>query len=834
MLKKRKNSLPHYTRILTACILAFCLGTPFLLSAQQDQRSSPSLNLTPEERAFLSGKTLRLGVDAARPPFEYIDEKGNYSGISAGFMGECTRRLGVKTVLVPGLNVGAAMKKMKEGEIDVIPKISPEPERAREILFTKPHATFASVIVTRKDVRPISGADDLAGLKVGVIKGLIVETRVKQDYPNLQLVSLPDVRTALVELSSGRIDVYIENMPIVSYNMDKLKLTNLKIAAQTPYIYDMAFGIRKDWPLLATALDKALASLSKEEINAITSRWAVMEYKPGIDWKLFGPFAGAILLIFIFVLIWNRRLRKSISDRNRIQDELKKHARALENSASIKSKLAMMSNELQKAENFEGLSQTLMYHLAPLTGISYGALYIMNEKEGRLQLAGGYGLMDPEEQSRRVAIGEGLVGQCALELTAINVTDLHNSPVKIAWGGGHLHPQEILLLPVLQADGVLGVLELATLEPFTSEQRTLLDDLMPLVALNIDILRRNIRTRELLEQSRSQSAALAASESQLLARQHELEQSREILAQAEEKSRMLLDAISVGTIIIDPETRNIVDVNPVAIRMIGLTKEEIVGRICHRFICPRERNNCPVLDLELKIDNAERVLITGEGREIPVLKSVTPVLMDGRKYLVESFVDITEQKKMECELRKSGEQLRVLSNALEQSPASVVITNREGVIEYVNPKFSSLTGYSAAEAIGNRPRILKSGLQTEDYYKDLWKTILGGNEWHGEICNKKKNGELYWEQASISAIRQEDGQISHFVSVREDITERKKMDGELKQQMEEMERFNRLTITRELKMIELKREINDLLRQTGGREKYRIVSEADSNDADQT
>jgi phosphoserine phosphatase RsbU/P len=124
--------------------------------------------------------------------------------------------------------------------------------------------------------------------------------------------------------------------------------------------------------------------------------------------------------------------------------------------------------------------------------------------------------------------------------------------------------------------------------------------------------------------------------------------------------------------------------------------------------------------------------------------------------------------------------IRTFAMAVEQSPATVVITDKDGSIEYVNPKFTRLTGYSFNEALNNNPRILKSGLQPLEFYRELWQTITSGREWRGDFHNIKKNGEEYWESASISPIKNEKGEITHFVAVKEDITERKKAEEELR------------------------------------------------------
>ena len=110
----------------------------------------------------------------------------------------------------------------------------------------------------------------------------------------------------------------------------------------------------------------------------------------------------------------------------------------------------------------------------------------------------------------------------------------------------------------------------------------------------------------------------------------------------------------------------------------------------------------------------------------------------------------------------------------------MVITNAQGDIEYVNPKFTQLTGYTLEEAIGQNPRILKSGMQSATIYQELWKTIVSGGEWRGELANKKKSREIYWESASIVPIRDSGGAITHFLAVKEDSTERKRTEEALR------------------------------------------------------
>jgi PAS domain S-box-containing protein len=171
--------------------------------------------------------------------------------------------------------------------------------------------------------------------------------------------------------------------------------------------------------------------------------------------------------------------------------------------------------------------------------------------------------------------------------------------------------------------------------------------------------------------------------------------------------------------------------------------------------------------------------------------------------------DITERKLAEEEIRK-------LSHSVEQSPAIVIITDTEGIIEYVNPKFVEVTGYSSEEVIGKKTNVLKSSDTSQDEYEILWDTIKSGEVWQGEFHNKKKNGELYWESATISGIKNAAGKISHFVAIKEDITKRKEAEMAL---LESEAKWRSITenspdhimlLNRDAKILFMNRSVSDL------------------------
>jgi PAS domain S-box-containing protein len=262
------------------------------------------------------------------------------------------------------------------------------------------------------------------------------------------------------------------------------------------------------------------------------------------------------------------------------------------------------------------------------------------------------------------------------------------------------------------------------------------------------------------------------------------------LKESESKFRSLVEESLVGVYII--QDGKFVYVNPTLAKIFGYDNpEEIISKKKLEDVIYEK-------DLELVNENIQKRLKkeidkvhytfrgikkNGEIIDIEVLGTIAEY--KNKPSIMGTGMDITEKKRNERELRK-------LSQAIQQSPVSIVITDINGNIEYVNSRFTEITGYKPEEVVGKNPRILKSGDQPDEYYKKLWEVITSGEEWHGEFFNRKKSGDFFWEFASISPIKNQNGEITNFLAIKEDITERKKTEEDLRIAKEKAEEMNRL------------------------------------------
>ena len=260
------------------------------------------------------------------------------------------------------------------------------------------------------------------------------------------------------------------------------------------------------------------------------------------------------------------------------------------------------------------------------------------------------------------------------------------------------------------------------------------------------------------------------------------------LRKSEQLFRNLSNSMTAGLVIYNEE--HFLFANPAAERITEFTEKEMLRMHFWDVVHPDHKEMIKSRGLKrLKKEEVPKnytfKLLTKTGKSCWINFTASLIEFQGKKAALGTVFDITREKNAEIEIRK-------LSTVVEQNPLSIVITNTEGDIEYVNAAFKETTGYSPKEVIGYNPRILQSGKTPAERFIELWKTISGGKVWTGEFTNKKKNGEEYIEYAVISPVMDEQGKIVHYAAIKEDITKRKQMEEEVIRSKKVAEEANRL------------------------------------------
>ena len=235
--------------------------------------------------------------------------------------------------------------------------------------------------------------------------------------------------------------------------------------------------------------------------------------------------------------------------------------------------------------------------------------------------------------------------------------------------------------------------------------------------------------------------------------------------------KQILDHSGDAIYIIDSKSGRFIEVNATAQNMLGYSRQEFLQmNLCDIEIVSdisTKENHLLNFFSKIKLNNnlyiSESIHKHKNGSMLPIELSATIQSLNSNEYVLAMARNITERYEKDKQLLK-------LSYVVEQNPVFVLITNRDGKIEYANSSFLKKTGYALDEVIGKLANILNSGVQTKEFYKKLWETILSGNIWHGTFRNKKKNGEFYWARAVISPIKDSKGNLINFIALQEDIT----------------------------------------------------------------
>ncbi|MGE4125434.1 MAG: transporter substrate-binding domain-containing protein [Pusillimonas sp.] len=347
----------------------------------QSQLRGASLSLNSDEQRFLSGiKTVRYAIDEAGwPPFESLGADGRAQGIASDYLDLISRKLGIAFQRVSIPSWQAALDGVQAREIDLLPTAAQTPDRSRYMGFSTRYVTSPMVIVSRDDVDFIPDIAQLVGLRVGVVKGYASDELLTRFHPDVSLLRYGSTVDGLRRLAAGEVDVFVDNLAAAIHIIKIHGLANLKISGQTPYSFDLTMGVRNDWPLLLSAINKVLASMTAQEHNAIYDKWVALPVDTAFPWERVLPWLMALVLTVGVLLVYSVRMKVMNHRIQQTNDSLRlaeqalrdKNAQLLE--ASIRDKLtgtfnrhhldAILGKEFERYQRFQCPFSIVMFDL---------------------------------------------------------------------------------------------------------------------------------------------------------------------------------------------------------------------------------------------------------------------------------------------------------------------------------------------------------------------------------------------------------------------------------------------------------------------------------------
>jgi two-component system, sensor histidine kinase and response regulator len=480
-------------------------------------------------------------------------------------------------------------------------------------------------------------------------------------------------------------------------------------------------------------------------------------------------------------------------------DTLKQGAAAMDEQRWVKTNAARLTGELQGASSIADFGQRFLSGLVPLLGGGVAGFYVIEERPQRLKRIAAYGLAEGAAPANSFGLGEGLVGQCAQEKKSISLKELPPDYLRIASGLGGAAPVHAVASPLLSAGTLLAVLEAATFHSFGSREQVLLEELLPVAAMSLEVLQRNLRTQELLGQTQEQARQLEeqteeltqsqeellAQKEELLTQQRELTTQREQLKVSEERSRLILESSAEGIFGTDIEGR-ITFVNPAACRMLGFSAEELIGQPSHATFhhhrpdgseYPKEE--CPMF-AAYKHGKASRIdnecLWRKDGAGVPVEYGATPMVKEGVVVgSVVSFTDITERKRQEQALAASEKKIRRI---LETSAEGFWLIDNNAATVEVNDAMCRILRRPREEIVGRRIFDFTDAENTRIFKENVARRSHGESGTY-EISLSAPDGSLVPCQISASPLVDEHGVRMGSFALCTDITERRRVEQEL-------------------------------------------------------
>ncbi|WP_312388933.1 EAL domain-containing protein [Pseudomonas sp.] len=783
-----------------------------------------ALTLTEDEQAWLSAHPqLRLGVDASWPPFEFRDQEGLYQGLAADYINVIQERLGVTLKPTEPKTWSEVLELARNNQLDLLPGVMSTPERQNYLSFTRPYLDFPIVILAHEGGRQPRTLKDLYGLKIAVVENYAPHELLRTHHPDLNLVALPNVSSALQALATDEVDAVVGDLASSIWSLRELKLDGLYVSGETPYRYQLAMGVPRDNKQLVAILDKVIADMSSDEVNDIQQRWVgnvVDQRSFWHDMLLYGlPTVMLLMLVLAAVIRINRRLSSEISRRIALEQELRSseyHYRSLVESLSavaweadandftysyvsphaedllgyslgdwlrpgfwssiVHPEDALWAKAYCDSETAAGRDHSLDYRVIRADGHTLWVRDIVSMiEQGQRSVMRGL-MIDISETKRTehaLRLSEQKFASVFQQCPDILLIARHSDGCLLEVNEAFeeqigLGPNQVIGRTATE----LGLWGVSGSGPSVLERL----HLGGIRNLEMSFRRSNgelftgLTSAETFDLDGTPALVVAVRDiSQLKETQQRLQISEEKFAKAFHASPdgLLLSRQSDGLLL---------EVNEGFCRLTGYNLDPRLDQTSLDLGIWVDLNERKLLLSKLKKDGFVRDFschIRRSDGQIRLCElSARPLPIAGADCMLTIARDITERHLMQ-------EKLQLAATVFENTAEGVLITDTDQRITAVNRAFSEITGYSEIEALGQTPRLLASGQHDSAFYVAMWHQLTAEGHWQGEIFNKRKNSDLYPSWLTISAVRNSEREITHFVAVFADISSLKHAQAKL-------------------------------------------------------
>ncbi len=841
---------------LFASVVALVLAShALLMSAEQ-----PSAPFSPEERKWLDANRdgIVLWYNTDFPPIEFRSENGSFSGLGADVVAMVEKRLGVRFQKVASTDWDRHLAALESGECAIAPTIVRTSERERFARFTQPYATVPVVIITTRARKGAMSLDDLSGLRVAVVSGYATERQLKEiSRGRFEVVTVQSVPQGLRDTSFGEVDAFVENLAVAAYYIEKEGLPNLRVAGSTEYKFSWSLGVSRNYPLLFTAMRKALAGIPEEDLEAARKHWISLEPHSGLDpetvqrIKLAGLFVLALVLSLAGIsYLLKRRLNEKVISLREAQQEMQTQAERLSLALEATNDGLWDWNYATGACYFSPRWYTMLGYAPGELPTDIGAWegLLHPEESARVIAAQAEGLAQGDEHTHeyRARTKDGgyrwLLSRCK-----VVERDAQGAPLRIVGVNADITERKLAEQALLASEerfakafhsspAPMVLSEISTGRLITVNDRWVemlgysREEQIGRTTKEIGIwadpatrdqaIKRLKSQRffkdvpaELFTKTGQRCTVLWSAEIISLAGQEamlslvfdytERRRAEEALRESEARYRSVIENIQDMFYRTDAQGR-LVMLSPSTPRQLGYgSVDEMLGRPAADFwLRPEDRQGLlERLNADGRVVDYELTLKTKAGE--PVLVSTTSTYYrdtEGRVLGVEGiFRDITLRKRLELDL---ADQLAFRQALMDTIPYAVFYKGPDARFLGFNKAYEEVFGVRREDLIGKSvldleylPLADRLAYQAEDEA-----VIASVGEVHKEMPIPFADGEVHQTLYSVNGFRQSDGSPGGLIGIIVDITERKKNETALR---EILQRLNTITATVPVVLYEL-------------------------------